>query len=442
MTAPKIIVIGAGMAGLSAAWRLTRAGVDVTVYEKSSRVGGRVFTDIVNGTMAEAGAQFIANFYSNTRRIIRDIGLQDEVIPIAGHSGIVRDGHLFELRYDVRSALSPLIGTMSKIKLARVLPQLITHWSNLDIHALNRAHGIDTANLAEYSHRQLDSDVLEHLLEPVLSGMFYWTPEETSQAMLFILLKAGAGMRLLTIRGGLGRLPSEIAKSLNIQLNEQVVEVELVDSGRYVCRVATRDGEIDQFADGIVCSIPALEVPRLFADLESPDRAFFERVTYSSTVSVQIGVNQRMPQAVYGIFFPRREPQTRYLAAATVESAKYPMQSPSNRDVVGLFSSDLAARKLRGNDQDFILSALLADLGQLGSAYTLDRAQLFHRGYDWAPAVPHFGAGYFRRLNAFKDRQMGRRRVVFAGDYLGGPFIEGAVTSGLDAADQLLRQLS
>lgn len=441
MTAPKIIVIGAGMAGLSAAWRLTQAGANVTVYEKSSRVGGRVFTDIVNGIMVEAGAQFIANFYSNTRRIIRDIGLQSEVIPIAGHGGIVRDGHLFELWYDGRSALSPLIGTLSKAKLARVLPQLIRHWSNLDIHALNRAYGIDTANLAEYSQRQLNDDILEHLLEPVLSGIFYWTPEETSQAMLFILLKAGIGMRLLTIRGGLGRLPSEIAKGLKIQLDAQVVEVRADDSGRYACHVATSDGKLEQFADGIVCSVPALEVPRLFANLENPDKAFFEQVTYSSTVSVQIGVNRRLPQAVYGVFFPRREPQTRYLAAATIESAKDPMQLPPDRDVVGLFSSDLAARQLRGKDQDFILSALLADLGQLGSAYALDRVRLFHKGYDWAPAVPHFGAGYFRRLNAFKNRQVGPRRVVFAGDYLGGPFIEGAVTSGLDAADQLLRQL-
>ena len=56
-----VIVIGAGMAGLAAAYDLHRAGLQVTVLEARERVGGRVFTvrDFSNGLVAEGGAEFI-----------------------------------------------------------------------------------------------------------------------------------------------------------------------------------------------------------------------------------------------------------------------------------------------------------------------------------------------------------------------------------------------
>ena len=52
----KVIVVGAGMAGLAAAYRLRQAGVDVTVLESSDHVGGRLGTDSRDGYMIERGA--------------------------------------------------------------------------------------------------------------------------------------------------------------------------------------------------------------------------------------------------------------------------------------------------------------------------------------------------------------------------------------------------
>ena len=54
---PKVVVIGAGIAGLTTAYRLQQQGVDVELYEARSRVGGRILTVQVNDQMGELGAQ-------------------------------------------------------------------------------------------------------------------------------------------------------------------------------------------------------------------------------------------------------------------------------------------------------------------------------------------------------------------------------------------------
>ncbi|HEY8557685.1 MAG TPA: FAD-dependent oxidoreductase, partial [Actinomycetes bacterium] len=79
---PTVVVVGAGMAGLTAARHLQRAGVKVTVLERDSRVGGRVRTDSVGGFQIEAGAGFITNYYLHTMRLVRELGLEAELAPL------------------------------------------------------------------------------------------------------------------------------------------------------------------------------------------------------------------------------------------------------------------------------------------------------------------------------------------------------------------------
>ena len=75
---PKVVVIGAGLAGLTTAYRLQQKGVDVEVYEARNRVGGRVFTVNLNNENVELGGQNITDGGSaeNLRRLIREFDLE------------------------------------------------------------------------------------------------------------------------------------------------------------------------------------------------------------------------------------------------------------------------------------------------------------------------------------------------------------------------------
>lgn len=75
---PKVVVVGAGIAGLTAAYRLHNEGVDVHLYEARNRVGGRIFTAKINGQIAELGGQNIGDGGEvvHLTRLIDELGLQ------------------------------------------------------------------------------------------------------------------------------------------------------------------------------------------------------------------------------------------------------------------------------------------------------------------------------------------------------------------------------
>ena len=79
-TSPKVVVVGAGLAGLTTAYRLQQNGADVEVYEARNRVGGRVLSVNINGAIGELGGQSITDGgeAKTMRRLIDEFGLELE----------------------------------------------------------------------------------------------------------------------------------------------------------------------------------------------------------------------------------------------------------------------------------------------------------------------------------------------------------------------------
>jgi len=469
-----IVVIGAGMAGLAAARYLAQKGAQVTVLEKNARPGGRVQTDTFEDFEIDTGAQFITNFYTNTLNIIAELNLQEAVIPIQGDSAILRSGRLHTV-YPLPAALSTdLISIGSKLTLGKALLPVLLHWNELDIHAFHKAYQLDTASVSQYARQALNDELLAYVLQPPLSGILYWTPERTSQAVLFILLKSALGMKLFTLRHGMGQLSEAMAANLHVRYNANVTSVTSetnvtsvtsVTKDESCCHIikANIEGQECQFrADGVVCAVPAAIVPGIFPDLDTRQRDFFEAVRYAPGVSAAIAINHRLPLKLFDFLCPERELHN--LGAAVIASAKSSAQVPRNRDMIQLFSSASAGQHLLNEDEASITETLWSDL-QTATVYKGSPLQWTNgleqgvrskeeipcarplKVYRWQQALPEFDVGHFKRLKAFSegaielDKESKGSNVVFAGDYLGGPFIEGAITSGQQAAQRLLQRL-
>lgn len=432
----EVLVIGAGMAGLAAGRHLTKSGKDTLVLEKNPRVGGRVFTDTVEGFKIDAGAQFMANFYTHTLKFIQELGLQADLVPIPGISAILRSKRLYHVWPDLRLAFTPLISMSSKLLLLKPVLQIIQHWQDLDLHAFHCAYPMDVRSITDYSRQTLNEELLEYVFQPPLSGIFYWTPEHTSQAMLFLLLKAGLNIKLYTLKHGFGSLAQAMASSLNLIQDAQVYHVEPLSSDRYRVWARVQGEDTQIMTRAIVCATPASMVPALFPTLTVKQRDFFQAIDYSINTIAAFGVNRRLPSSYYGLLFPRQE--TRYLATAAIQSAKNPAKLPSGKDLLVLYPNGAAGQDFIHEDDNNIRNKLLADLKLAGADYALGTDEIFMRVYRWEQALPLFDVGHFHRLHHFSRGEFEFDRIVFAGDYLGGPFLEGAITSGLDAAQRLL----
>jgi oxygen-dependent protoporphyrinogen oxidase len=437
---PHLVVIGAGVAGLAAARQLRAAGARVTVLEREHSVGGRARTALVEGCHVELGAEFLASFYTRTLALVRELGLANDLRRIPRSAAILRDGKLYALWPSLRVAFTPLVGSRQKLVLAYLAGSLLRHRPKLDLHAFGRAHTVDDASISDYARAHLSEELLEYVLQPPLSGIFYWTPEQTSRALLLLVLRAGLsgmmGMRLYTLREGLGQLAHALAAGLDVRLGAETLDVLPRAGGGYTVRAYAGGAELTLEADGVVVATTATAVSGLLPWLDDGRRAFFEAVAYSATVNLAAGTRGRLPREAYGILFPRRE--TPFLASATVQTIKDPGSAPRGRDVICLHLSGPAAAALRQYDDATLARLMLADLRRLVPRYDPEPQLIFQRIFRCPEALPLFDVGHFRRLAAFADGAIEAGPLVFAGDYLGGPFVEGAIVSGEQAAARLL----
>ncbi|MGQ9926953.1 MAG: protoporphyrinogen/coproporphyrinogen oxidase [Chloroflexaceae bacterium] len=436
----RVVVIGAGVAGLAAARRLRLAGAEVTVLEQASAPGGRVQTRLVEGCRVELGAEFLADFYTRTFELVRELGLAGELRRIPRSAATLRAGRLYPLWPNLTAALTPLVGSRHKVALSYLVGAVVRHRSRLDTHAFHKAYTLDDVSVAEYARAHLSEEVLEYMLQPPLSGIFYWTPERTSRALLFLALRAGlsrpAGMRLYTLREGLGQLAAALATGHDLRLGAQVETVMPGPGAGYTINGRAGNASFTLAADAVVIATTASAVPQLLPWLDDRRRGFFSAVTYSMTTLLAVVVRGHFPRVAYGTFFPRRE--TPFLAAATLPAVKDPRFAPPDRDVICLRLSGRAAAALREYADDTLACLMLAELRRLAPEFDPVTRRVFQRLYRCAEALPEFNVGHFHRLQSFTSGAIELPALAFAGDYLGGPFIEGAIVSGERAAERLL----
>ncbi|NJN18865.1 MAG: FAD-dependent oxidoreductase [Oscillochloris sp.] len=433
-----MIVVGAGVAGLAAARRLRRAGKRVLVLEQADMVGGRVQTAMIAGCQYELGAEFLASFYTRTLALIAELGLNHELRPIPSRAAVFRAGRLHTLWPNPRVALTRLIRTRNKLSLSYLVGSLMRHNGLLDLQRFARAYPIDDTDVSTYAARHLSDELLEYVLQPALSGIFYWTPERTSRALLLIVLRAGlsrpTGLQLLTLRKGLNQLPQAMAHDLDVRQAVRVRAVERYSHG-FLVRTSGGAAPTELRCAGVVVATTAAVVPQLCPWLDADRLEFFRAVRYSRTAQLTVGA-ANLPQSHYGLLFPRRE--TPFLASATLQGVKNPHSSPPGREAFCLHMSGPAANALHELDNDRLAALMLSELRRLLPAY-YPGDPLFRQVSRWPEALPEFDVGHFARLQHFAEGAIELPGLTFAGDYVGGPFIEGAIVSGEQAAERLLQ---
>ena len=90
VTTPRIAIVGGGLAGLTCAYRLRRAGVIATVYEGNSRLGGRCWTirgAFDGGQVAEHGGELIDQYHKEIRNLAQELGLNLDNLLAAEQNG-------------------------------------------------------------------------------------------------------------------------------------------------------------------------------------------------------------------------------------------------------------------------------------------------------------------------------------------------------------------
>jgi oxygen-dependent protoporphyrinogen oxidase len=435
----RIVVVGAGVAGLACAWRLQRAGHQVEVFEREGSAGGRMRSERCGDFVLDRGAQFIASGYRNLHALTRELGLADAVRPVSRASNaILRGGRLEPGDWSSPGAFlaSRLLSVRAKVRLARLPLALWRQRRRLDPLRPETAADLDDADLASWARRTVGEEAFEYLLAPAFSSTFDADPEQLSGAFALLALRfVASGFALQCFEGGMGLLTRTLAERVSVRLGYAVTAVETDTGGARVHYVAP-SGQRAWEADAVVVAVPGSLVPGLCPKLTPAERAFFDEVHYGRGAIVFLMLDAA-PAALpyYGVAFPRREGLDLYGLA--VDHWK-PGVAPPGAGLVNAALTESAALRLAGASDGAVVDCALDSLARTPIGRLAPREARVHR---WDPMLPQFRAGYLRALRRFLGRTDRSPRLSFAGDYLVGPYTEAALTSGLRAATEVARGL-
>ena len=265
MSKPQTIIIGAGAAGLVAAFELEQAGYAPILLDSSDRVGGRLRTDVVDGFRLDHGFQVLLTEYPEVKRYLDLEALGVKAFRPGGHVH-TRQQHfkfadpLREPAQIIRSALSP-VGTLSdKLKLAELGLKL-------------RGRTVEDCFKNRYTSQStmdylwslgFSEQIVERFFRPFFGGIFLEQELSTPAAMFrFIFKMFGQGKAVLPAEG-----IEAVAKQLAGKLSQTDIRLNTPVKGIQNNSVVLEDGSTIEAPGGIIVACPPVAVlPQLAGEL-------------------------------------------------------------------------------------------------------------------------------------------------------------------------------
>lgn len=447
-----VIVVGAGLAGLAAAWRLHRRGIDVRVYEACPRVGGFVGSITTSdGFVIEEGPGSIRGDRGTITSLIREVGLGDAIVPslaAAKTRYIWAKGKIHALSGNPLSLLkSDLLSRAGKLR-----------FMSEPFRKARREGDAGDETLAAMLTRRIGSEAVAMLVDPFVTGVFAGDPErmgvdafpgladlEREHGSLFGGMRKKGGMGgagIFSLRGGLGTLPNAIAAVLGERIHRGV-SVERVripgSAGEATPReleVVLAGGEVVR-ARAVIIATPGSEAAGILSKVVA--RGALEFLTYlpnAPITKVELGVRESdlaRPLDGFGLLCASSSPLpdgAQQILGIVFASTVFPDRAPAGTRSMsvmlgGVRDPDINQR----TDAQLVAQAVAAARALLG----LRGEPVMTHVSRWDQAIPQYQPGHARALAAL--RKALPAGVYLAGNYLEGVSVDSTVASGLAAAD-------
>ena len=434
--AGRVVVIGAGLAGVGAAWRLSRLGFEVRVLEREARAGGRAAADSVEGFRFEPAGALLSGADRELLAWMDELGLRDEMLPLRpavpaqafrGRVGAIDPRGLFGV------AAIPGVRRLQAARLVR-LPRLVARYAaQLEPDAPERAAALDDRSLHDFGRLYFGESVVERWMAPLV-GLLGDSPD-TSRVLFLRRYPAHAEALLGLPRATLAEIVDAAASRLTILTGVEAAGIEPLAEGGLRVRASERGRERALDADAVVMAAPAPEAARVAGGvLCSAEREGLARVRYAPRLALVIGLRRALHPHPRWLSIPHSEGGP--LASVVLEPGVAGGRVPSGRGLAVLEARlDYAAAAETAPD-DVVAKELQESFeGLLAGARG---AAAWTRLYRLPLATPRFDVGRYREIAAFlsvgADQRRSGRRVYFAGDYLMDPSWNGALLSGQRAA--------
>jgi monoamine oxidase len=302
-TAPRIVVVGAGLAGLTCAYRLQQAGYAAQVHEASDRVGGRCWTirgAFADGQIAEHGGELIDQGHTEVRQLANELGLTLDNLLAAQPNG-TEDFFLFDgQRYPFAQATSDLKAIWQQIHADLSAASYPTLYNS----STQRGRELDALSIAQYIDLYVPggrASKLGQLLD-IAYNIEYGaeTTQQSSLNLLYLLGYSGQGQLRIFGRsnekyhvvGGNDQIPQRLAQRLQgqITLGSALVSITRSADGTYALAFNQGGRTTQVTADKVVLALP-FSILRSSVDYA---KAAFNEVKRRAIANLGMGTNSKL----------------------------------------------------------------------------------------------------------------------------------------------------
>ena len=430
-------VVGAGIAGLTAAYRLQERGFVVTVLESSRCPGGRMTETVVNGIRFNTGARLIYSFSPTILRLVDDLGLkgclrpgvtpplfvhsQDEVFPAKINPGL-------ELM------LSPRLTVAERARWLGLAFSLLRRRFCLDPESLLAAEKFDHHTLENYLAQKGLARFSSLYIEPFFRGARCWRTSDVSSAFFVVLAAHMAGSTAYGLRGGIGSLSEKLAQELDMKYGARVQKItqDGKNNKNRICYFQ-KGARHELFSDLVVCAVPGAYLPEIVQAPSVEESQWFNSIRYGSGGVVHYASPKRVRPSVQ--FF---DAQVNPMISAIEYSAQHQVKSEYPAKVSVFLSPEGVDEVKRTQCEEQLAEFLAAELPS--ELQYLDSSQTPIVNQWMEHMLPVFYPGYLRALERYdKIQRQGRRQIYYCGDFMTNALVSGACRSGQDVSETISR---
>jgi len=399
----KVAVIGGGISGLCTAFRLKKAGIDVTLFESGERVGGNIDTIRSEGFLIEHGP----NSLLTNREIldlIDDLGIAAEIAkprPAAKKRFIVRDGRLAAL--PARPVDIFTTGAFSAAGRLRLLKEPFV-----------RSRSVNGESVGSFFERRLGKEIAEYAVDPFVSGIYAGDPQRLSIKNAFPKLykyeqTAGSIIKgaLFSPRDKSAKLPKGSPRSFtfnfgmrtlidalhinlggSVKISTPVNSISKNDGGGYA--IVTDSGH-EKF-DSVVVSTPAWAAARLIEDLDRDLANELANIHYPPIAVVYAAFREEQVKIQpdgFGALVPAAEKKR--ILGCLFSSSVFEGRAPDGYHLFTVFIGGSRNAELCRNGEDDLIRIAVEEMRPL---LGITGSPAFTAIKKWERSIPQYNIGY------------------------------------------------
>jgi oxygen-dependent protoporphyrinogen oxidase len=451
-----VAIVGAGITGLTAAFRLQEQNIPCVVYEASGHAGGVIRSFREDGYLAESGPNAITEISRNISGLVKDAGLSSRRLysnPAAHGNFLLHGGRLVPAPSSILKFITTSLFS-ARGKLRVCLEPFI---------AANRSR--DEETLACFVSRRLGPEFLEAVINPFVAGIYAGDPAllsvrhgfpklhsaEQLYGSLFRAQIFGARARQrsgeipkieakkFSFDRGLEVLPGRLAEKLGaaVELQTPVLGIEEV-AGEWSVRFPGSTGDPARLHSAVLLAVPAHKMAGIsFQAPGAPANALapMGEIVHPPVASVVLGFNRsdvRHPLAGFGFLVPASE--NRRILGAIFSSSVFSGRAPSGHVTITTYIGGCRNPDLALQPPGQVVTAALSDLREI---LGITGSPTFEHCSITPQAIPQYNVGYERYKQTMERLETAHPGLFFAGTCKDGISLGNSILSGHDVARRI-----